>query len=267
MTKEVLRIIDGSKKCVPIEIALNKNPTLKHYLMSHDPPRLDLGSPIALQEYNKTILNIKTGLQLTLPEGFLIPSVCLRLIFLETILKKSLRVLEIGTGASAIMGMIAARKFNCTVVGTETNLNAIEAAKRNIIQNNLSGYIEIIDSKGQILEGLLQSLGVFDLIFSYPPQYSYSDGEMFALQERGFRGVSSDLGWGNKGTEFACRVIREARNSTFLKKNGKLCLLLLNKNILQEVLSTMKSCKFRYNAIKITAGTRQRYIVIGEQND
>ncbi|MFX0207991.1 MAG: RlmF-related methyltransferase [Candidatus Hodarchaeota archaeon] len=265
--KSFLRIIDASKECVPIEAALKKNPTLKHYLISNDPPRLDLGSPRALQEYNNTILKIKTGLQLTLSEDFLIPSVCLRLIFLEAILKKSLRVLEIGIGASAVMGMITARNFNCNVVGTETNLEAIDIANRNIIQNDLSDKVKVIDSKGQILEGLPPSLGSFDLIFSYPPQYSYLEGEKFTTHQRGFRGVVSELGWGAKGTSFASRLIQEASHTLFLKKSGKLALLILNENLLQEVLTSMESYGFHYNSIKIHAGTRQRFIAIGEKHD
>ncbi|MFX1512842.1 MAG: RlmF-related methyltransferase [Promethearchaeota archaeon] len=262
--KEVPQVIDASKKCVPLEIAIEKNPVLKSYLIRHNPPRLDLGSTIALQEYNKTILQIKTRLRLSLPEGFLIPSVCLRLTFLDVILTKSSRVLEIGTGASAIMGMIAIRNFNCKVVGTERNPISIKAAQRNITQNNLSDRFELVDSEGQILLGLPKSLGKFDLIFSYPPQYSYSEGEKFAKKERGFQGVISELGWGENGVNFACRLVQEVPKTSFLNKNGKIALLLLNKDSLQEVREVMKENGFHHSSIKIIAGSRKRFILIGE---
>ena len=134
------------KKCgVPVVEALNKCPELSTFLIS--PNRLDLGNTDALLLYNQLVLRELLGLEFSLPKGYLVPTICSRWEFIKFVLgtfkTPPTSVLEIGTGASAMLAMMLSR-LGMKVIATEINEGAYKSALVNLSQNKNSLFIRII---------------------------------------------------------------------------------------------------------------------------
>jgi methylase of polypeptide subunit release factors len=256
------KAIELSKRCVSISTALRIEPTLQNYLIGDAlSPRIDLGSSEALLLYNRAVLKAKIGVEINTPPSLLVPTACLRLTFIEETIGRWFPLggllLEIGTGSSAILAMIAARLYNCRVVATEVNNVAFESARTHIAHNHLTDHISLLRSRGQVIRGLTQRK--FDAILSYPPQYESYEGRVHV--NRGFRGVWSELvGGGDYGENLAERVIKEAHEH--LLPGGFVFLLILNKK-LAEILTQRAEEKELATEIATvrTKSGRERFIL------
>ena len=125
------------KPCgLPFKEAIQRCPTLGRYA-TKGKNRIDLGNSKALLLYNRLVLKDFMSLDFTVPPGYLIPTVCSRWQFVSWIIpeKTPLKVLEIGTGASAILAIMFA-KIGCHVEVTEIDEIACQNALHNI---NLNG--------------------------------------------------------------------------------------------------------------------------------
>jgi methylase of polypeptide subunit release factors len=203
------RLID--KKCgVPVVKALAMCPDLLRYMIS--PTQLDLGNPDALLLYNQLILQEFMGLKLSVPKGFLIPTICSRWEFIKFVLKDLEKlpeyILEIGTGASAILAMMLG-SLGLKVKATEVNEEAYMGALANIRQNNLSNKIELIKSEGEIVTNLFHNLASVDAVLCNPPQYDERYFQDHYDSPRGFKGEYSELVGGKIGHEFIMRLLSE----------------------------------------------------------
>jgi methylase of polypeptide subunit release factors len=199
------------KKCgLPVVEALKKCPDLTRYLIS--PNRLDLGNTDALLLYNQLILRELLGLEFSVPKGYLIPTICSRWEFIKFILEASNRtttsIVEIGTGASAILAMMLGI-LGKTVIATEINKGAYNSALENIKQNNLSDKIDLIQSEGEIITNLIHDLTSIDAIICNPPQYDEKYYHDHYESPRGFKGEYSDLVGGKIGHEFIMKLLAE----------------------------------------------------------
>lgn len=68
------------------------------------------------------------------------------ILFIEDILnladiKENVRVLDIGTGASCVYPLMAAKKFGWSMTGTDINHESISYAKKNVETNKLEHLI------------------------------------------------------------------------------------------------------------------------------
>ena len=79
-------------------------------------------------------------------------------------MKPSNRILEIGTGASAIISLFAAKSFDLKVLATEINESSIDSAERNISTNNMSHKIQLLKSEGGILDQVIEIGSSFDAL-------------------------------------------------------------------------------------------------------
>lgn len=98
---------------------------------------------------NATLLKRDFGLDAYLPPGFLVPTIPLRLnyiLWVEDIMtfigrKDSIYGIDIGTGATAVYALMAARKNKWNMVGTDIDTQSIIYAQENINRNNLDDLI------------------------------------------------------------------------------------------------------------------------------
>ncbi|MFX0150606.1 MAG: RlmF-related methyltransferase [Candidatus Hodarchaeota archaeon] len=199
-----------SKKCgLPIKEALKLEPDLKRYIIRDN--QIDLGNTEALLLYNRTILRDFLSLDFTLPTGFLVPTICSRWSFVKWVLTRIQPkiVLEIGTGASAILALILAR-IGCQVEATEVNKVAFKSAYNNISLNGLKYKVKLIKTeKKRIIRCLYTSLEKFDAIICNPPQYNKKFYDQLYSSDRGFVGQESELVGGQNGHEFIIQLINE----------------------------------------------------------
>ncbi|MFW9914431.1 MAG: RlmF-related methyltransferase [Candidatus Thorarchaeota archaeon] len=264
-TKELtsFRQIDLRHQCVPIEEAAHRNPKLRSLLKAG---KIDLGNSKALSEYNKTVLELKFGLEVQLPPGHLIPAGCLRSAFIQEVVSPKQSVLEIGTGSSAILAMIMAT-MGCKVVATEANEDNIRFAKRNIKKNNLEGLVELREcAPDEIVTDVVKENEKFSRIITYPPQYSKDRRIRFHGVERGFGGDRLELIGGQKGYEFSVRMINEVAKNPVLDDNGTIGVMLLNIELAERVTAALRETGWNYEIVEVIAGTRKRYIVKAGQS-
>ena len=125
-----------TRKCgLPVERALTMSPSLARHAVNG---KLDLGNSKVLKLYNQLVLKDLMNLHFELPDGFLIPTICSRFEFLKYCLKSSpKKVLEIGTGASAILALMMGY-LDIQVTATEIDPIAYRSAQKNIELNNLN---------------------------------------------------------------------------------------------------------------------------------
>ena len=199
------------KKCgVPVVKALDMCPELLRYLKS--PNQLDLGNPEALLLYNQLILREFIGLEFSVPKGYLIPTICSRWEFIKFVLEdlgnEPENIIEIGTGASAVLAMMVGF-LGLNVKATEVNEGAYKSALANIRQNNLFEKIELIKSAGEIVTNLFHDLTLIDAIVCNPPQYDEQYYHEHCDSPRGFKGEYSELVGGEIGHEFIMRLLSE----------------------------------------------------------
>ena len=241
------------------------DPSFSEFLTSHDPPKIDFGSSKTLRKYNQLVCKKLTGLSFSIPPDFLIPTIGLRITFLELLfdkyLKKGASLVEVGTGASAILSMIAVVKYQASICATEMNQESIEWALKNIKENNLEKAIKVIDSKGGLITGVVPK-EEYDLVFSFPPFYSE---ETMQRRTRGFQGQTSELtGESYQGIEFSINLFREVYERNLEEK--KFCpftSVLLASPIRTAKLVNFIRSEFNQEPVidLILAGNRKRYVV------
>ncbi|EHP89542.1 RlmF-related methyltransferase [Methanotorris formicicus] len=256
-----------------IEDAIKINKNLEKYVVEKNGKmRLNLKNKIALIEYNKTILKALFGLDVEFHKEALVPTPVNRYLFVQSIdrsLKKlknqkEINILEIGTGATTVIALIAAKCFNYNVIATEVVDEYLEYAKKNVLKNNLENKIKIIHSKGNIIKNIPEMENRrFDVILSYPPFYdknAVSSGRKFggALA----RDVEL-IGGGKYGEEFSLQIIEEGID--FLNENGIIALMMPKKPEERRklIIEKMKEVGLSVEVDEIRTGNRLRYIIKG----
>ena len=250
--------------CVKIETAVEDYPLLAQYVKKG---KLDFGDHQSLSMYNKAVAYSLAKLEIEVPETHLIPAVCLRYAYVKVIYDKFLqssdRLLEIGTGASAIISLFAAKSFNLSIIATEINESSIKSAERNISTNNLSQQIQVVHSKGGILNNVIEIGSCFDALLAYPPTYADSNQDKGKLKKkRGFKGVDSEMiGGGLDGFDFTNKMLVEACSDRFnIKIISVMCLF---KSHVAPSIKILIANSRKTMIVELIAGTRKRYIVIG----
>lgn len=239
---------DG-KLGLPVREAIKIFPELGKYIDSRG--RLDLSNRKARILYNKAVAKAVFNIDIEYHPNGLITTPISRFIFLKTFLRGGERVLEIGTGHSALMAIMASKLFNCSVWATEVNDEFFEYAKANVQKNNAK--VKLIKSNGEVIERLIPEGEKFDIIFSAPPYY-----------ERPTKGVLTPIegiGGGEYGEEFAVRILRESRKH--MTENGKVALFLPDKpSLLKSIISKAEELSYLPKDIKFKVGTRWRHSLI-----
>ncbi|WP_099209575.1 RlmF-related methyltransferase [Thermococcus henrietii] len=239
---------DG-KLGLPVREAVKLFPELEEYV--DELGRLDFSNRRARILYNRAIAKALFGLEIEYhPRGLVTPPIS-RYLFLKTFLRGGEKVLEIGTGHTAMMALMAERLFDCEVTATELDDEFFEYARRNIERNGAK--VRLIKSDGGIIRGVIPEGERFDVIFSAPPYY-----------ERPTRGVLTEregVGGGKYGEAFSVKLIEEARD--YLRSGGRVALFLPDKEELIRVIAEKgEELGYSVKDVKFKAGTRWRHSLI-----
>jgi methylase of polypeptide subunit release factors len=231
-----------------IQDAVKVFPELKKYVRDG---KLDFGNREARILYNRAIAKAVFGLDINYhPKALVTPPIS-RYIFLKTFLRGKEKVLEIGTGHSALMSIMANKLFDCEVWATEVSEEFLRYAKANIEKNNAK--VRLIRSNGGLIRGVIPKEEKFDVIFSAPPYY-----------EKPTKGVLTKIeavGGGKYGEEFSIMLLSEAKD--YLRSKGKVALFLPNKEpLLNAIKKEAEKCGYKVKDITFKAGTRIRHSLI-----
>ncbi|WP_456443983.1 RlmF-related methyltransferase [Thermococcus sp.] len=239
---------DG-KLGLPIAEAVRLFPELERYMDERG--RLDLSNREARILYNRVIAKAVFGLDIEYHPRGLVTTPISRYLFLKTFLRGDERVLEIGTGHTALMSLMAEKIFNCDVTATELDDEFFEYARRNVEKNR--ARIRLIKSTGGMIRGVIPEGERFDVIFSAPPYY-----------ERPTRGVLTEkegVGGGKYGEAFSVGLIEEATD--YLKPAGRVALFLPDKQpLINTIMEKGEELGYSVMDVRFKAGIRWRHGLI-----
>ena len=241
---------------LPLSIASANHPDLIPYLRSRDPPSIDNLNRDALLLYNYYIAKDIYGLEINFEtEHAIIPTPVMRFNFLKHILRPNATVIELGTGASAIIAMLAAKQFNARVYATEMDPQYIEYANENVRRNSLDDQITIIDSKGFYLDGVFDAEFRVDYIISNPPYYEKIRSPKFL-----WGGKEHELISGEFGETFILRMMEEGWK--YLNIPGMIAFIIpkTRPETLVKVEEYLNQTQWEYDIIGLNAGNRIRYV-------
>ena len=252
--------IDARNYSLPLDQIAKGCPEINKWLDEKN--KIDLGNYQALYYYNKCLFkildNIELNLDLTNSSHNLIPTAGLRRAIVSTIISiihpKS--VIEIGTGASAIMALLFA-KHDIRVLATEINEDSLKSALKHVEINDLSNLITVVKSSGGILSYLNDYFPV-DCLLSLPPYYA-DETRQLPRKMKGFRGTDSELYSFGEETGFSLALLKE-----WYETNSSKYLSILWKNFdsVDKIFLTVPKMAVENQTIKIKAGTRTRYLTI-----
>lgn len=165
------------RACKPLEAFLIRTPA--------GTTSIDFTDPSAVRLLNRALLAADYGIaQWELPEGYLCPPIPGRADYvhaLADLLAEScggtiprgpeVRLLDIGTGASAIYPLVAHAEYGWHVVGSDIDATALRAAEANLHANRLEAAIELRRqaSSTVIFEGVVRPGERFDATLCNPP--------------------------------------------------------------------------------------------------
>ena len=263
-----LEEIDITPWCIRLKPAAAVSQELR--LLQNDKGRIDFGDTTALNAYNRAAFKVMAGLELTIPQGNLIPTACLRQAYLtilvEELLPRGSTIVEIGTGATAVISMLAAKNHDLKVIATEISSTSHEFAGVNISNNGLSDKITLLLSSGGIIRGVLDDLlsqQSVDAILCYPPTYPEEDSKFYhsPQQGSGFMGtVSEMIGGGDDGYTFIQQYIAEAATSSITY----ITVLLIFEIHATKAMEQLRALDKSPRCINLRAGTRTRFLIIAK---
>ncbi|AIU69475.1 SAM-dependent methyltransferase [Thermococcus eurythermalis] len=239
---------DG-KLGLPVKEAVKLFPELEKYLDKRG--RLDLSNRETRILYNRAIAKALFGLEIEYHPRGLVTTPVSRYLFLKTFLRGGEKVLEIGTGHTAMIALMAEKLFKCDVTATELDEEFFEYARKNIERNG--ARVRLLKSNGGIIRGVVPEGERFDVVFSAPPYY-----------EKPTRGVLTEregVGGGKYGEAFSVKLLEEARD--YLKPGGRVALFLPDKEPLIDAISEKgKELDYSVKDVRFKAGTRWRHSLI-----
>uniref|UniRef100_A0A0N5ABN3 U6 small nuclear RNA (adenine-(43)-N(6))-methyltransferase n=1 Tax=Syphacia muris TaxID=451379 RepID=A0A0N5ABN3_9BILA len=149
---------------------------------------LNFRSSDAVRALTKILLQEDFGLNVELPSDCLVPRVPQRLnyvLFIDDLikmnkLKDDIIGIDIGTGASCIYALLGAKNFKWHFVATETDALAVEVASKNVAQNSLEEYIDVVAvDKDRLIKDIVREhpSSQFTFCMCNPPFYEQEESE------------------------------------------------------------------------------------------
>lgn len=146
---------------------------------------IDFADPIAVKSLNTALLLSCYRLKFwSIPSNFLCPPIPGRADYLHYLAdlmdsqvklrNRSLRCLDIGTGANCIYPLLGVQIYNWDFVGVDFNEKALEIAQINISNNDLNHKITLRkqEKAENVFEGIVLPGDYFDLTMCNPPFHS-----------------------------------------------------------------------------------------------
>jgi 23S rRNA (adenine1618-N6)-methyltransferase len=162
-----------------------KNPLLKEFVTKNkfDAITIDFSNPKAVKELNKALLFTYDKISAwEFPDENLCPPIPGRVDYihhLNDLLKdeKDVTVLDIGTGATCIYPLLGNAVYSWNFVGTDIDLDSLDAAQDIIDDNKLDPQILLRQQfdENNILTGIIESEDVFTATMCNPPFYKSAE--------------------------------------------------------------------------------------------
>ncbi|XP_059480387.1 U6 small nuclear RNA (adenine-(43)-N(6))-methyltransferase isoform X2 [Neocloeon triangulifer] len=143
---------------------------------------IDFKDKDAVRALSKALLSRDFDLQVEIPPDTLIPALPLRLnylLWIEDLLhwtadkEEVIHGIDIGTGASCIYSLLAAKKNKWKMTATEIRKESVEVAVKNIKANKLEDCISVVKvDEEQFLVGVLEVEKTYDFCMCNPPFFA-----------------------------------------------------------------------------------------------
>ncbi|MEE9437465.1 MAG: 23S rRNA (adenine(1618)-N(6))-methyltransferase RlmF [Saprospiraceae bacterium] len=155
-------------------------PELEDYVFENEYGNItiDFSDSMSIKLLNRALLNLHYSIKhWDIPYGYLCPPIPGRadmIHYIHDLIKnkgKSVKVLDIGTGANCIYPLLGNSIYGWSFVATEVDKKAMKAATQIININNLQNSIEIRQQydKANIFKGAVKMTEQFDVCICNPP--------------------------------------------------------------------------------------------------
>lgn len=241
-------------------------------LNAYDDESIDFSNPEAVKMLNTALLQQYYNIEYwDIPPGYLCPPIPGRADYIHYMadllaehndgnipLGKSVRCLDIGTGANCIYPIIGSQEYGWSFIGSDIDPVAIESANK-IITNNpgLKAAVEcrLQSNPADIFYGVIQQDEYIDLVVCNPPFYTSLEdaraetlrkvrnltGEKVTTPTQNFGGQGGEL-WCEGGEEkFVRAMVRQSRQ--FTRSCFWFSSLLAKKSHLKEVYDELRKVK------------------------
>ena len=164
------------------------NPALEGFIIdnSHGNTSIDFSDPKGVKELNKALLLAHYNLtSWNFPDKNLCPPIPGRVDYIhylsdllsETDIKKDIKILDIGVGASCIYPLLGASEYDWNFVGTDIDIDSLDSAQDIIDDNKLDSKIELRQQFDEqlILKGIIKDDDSFSATMCNPPFYKSAE--------------------------------------------------------------------------------------------
>jgi len=244
---------------------------------------IDFNKPDAVFHLNKALL--KTYYQITdwrIPKGYLCSPIPGRADYIHQIAdllqvqdsKDYITGLDIGVGANCIYPILGSKIYGWKMVGSDIQLEAVEAAKNNIsLTNNLKDSIEIRhqSNPANIFEGIIQPNEHYHFTMCNPPFHASKEealkGTKLKLKNLKKDGATS-LNFGGQANELWCnggealfikRMIKQSKD--FKNQVDWFTTLVSKKEHLPKLQKQLVKLNSTYKIIEMFQGNKKSRIL------
>jgi 23S rRNA (adenine1618-N6)-methyltransferase len=161
------------------------NPKLEPFVSKNefDVITIDFSDPEAVRELNKGLLFSFDKITVwDFPKENLCPPIPGRLDYIHYLSdlissEGSIKVLDIGTGATCIYPLLGVAEYDWNFVATDIDLNSLDTAQDIVHDNNLGDKIELRQQtdENNILKGILKEEDSFSAVMCNPPFFKSSE--------------------------------------------------------------------------------------------
>jgi len=161
------------------------NPLLKEFVAKNqfDTVTIDFSNPEAVRELNKALLfSFEKISSWNFPAKNLCPPIPGRLDYIHYLAdllssEENIKILDIGTGATAIYPLLGIATYNWNFVATDIDIDSLDVAQDIMDDNKFDSKIELRQQlkEEQILKGILKDDDSFSATMCNPPFYKSAE--------------------------------------------------------------------------------------------
>lgn len=202
----------------PLKELSQTSPELVKHLMinKYGDETIDFADPAAVKALNSALLKFYYHIGFwDIPDNYLCPPIPGRADYIHSAAdlfdqKKSLKVLDIGTGANCIYPLIGSSEYDWQFVGTDVDPLSLQNAEKIIQENNLSKKIELRlqSDRKCIFKNIILPDDYFHLVICNPPFHESLDeatkGSQRKWRNLGKKPTKALLNFGGQGAELWC---------------------------------------------------------------
>lgn len=186
------------------KVLVKANPALEPYIFTntYDNLTVDFSDPKAVKEVNRALLFAHYGLKRwEFPDENLCPPIPGRVDYIHHLndlitdskISEPISVLDIGTGATCIYPLLGSAIYNWNFVGTDIELDSLDAAQDIIDDNDLDAQIQLRQQfdESHVLKGIIEPEDAFSISMCNPPFFK-SEEEARGANRRKTRNLGTN---------------------------------------------------------------------------